>query len=186
MRRMIVGMVASLSLVAAIALAGCGAAGGAGGLYGPPAGSPPSGSGGTDGARVATATATVAGTSEAILTNGAGRTLYYFADDTAASSQCTGVCAQTWPPALAGSGTPTAEGTLPGMLGVLQDANGAQVTYNGHPLYVYSGDSAAGDTHGEGIDGKWHVATPTLAALTAPSTQATPTATSACSGPYCY
>lgn len=181
MRRMMIGLLASL--VAALALASCGASGG--GLYGPggtgaPSGGSPSTS--ADGARVATATATVAGTSETILTNGAGRTLYYFASDTATSSQCTGACAQTWPPALAGRSTPTATTTLPGTLGVLEDANGTQVTYNGHPLYIYSGDSAPGDTHGEGIDGLWHVATPTLAAQTAPAPAASPT----CSGYYCY
>ncbi|HEX6123453.1 MAG TPA: hypothetical protein VFY89_09840, partial [Ktedonobacterales bacterium] len=88
MRRMTRGLLASLGLVAALALASCGASGG--GLYGPGgAGASPTGTAGTsaDGARVATATATVAGTSETILTTGAGRTLYYFASDTATSSQ---------------------------------------------------------------------------------------------------
>ena len=53
--------------------------------------------------------------------------------------------------------------SLPGVLGVVKNANGTQVTYNGHPLYTYSGDSAAGQTHGEGFAGKWFVATPVLA-----------------------
>ena len=45
----------------------------------------------------------------------------------------------------------------------LGDANGTQVTYNGHLLYTYAGDSKPGDTNGEGIDGVWFVATPDLA-----------------------
>jgi hypothetical protein len=59
------------------------------------------------------------------------------------------------------------------------------VLYNGHPLYRYSGDMAPGDTHGDGIEGKWHVATPDLAVnRTSPSSgQPTPTM---CSGHYCY
>jgi predicted lipoprotein with Yx(FWY)xxD motif len=184
-------MLASLCLGMGMVLAGCGTTGSTGGgLYGSGGASTPStgtgGSTGGNGAQIGTATATVAGTSETILTNGAGRTLYYFADDTATSSQCTGACAQTWPPALAGASTPTAASALPGTLSVLNDGNGAQVTYNGHPLYIYSGDAAPGDTHGEGIEGKWHVATPTLAAQSAGAGQVTPTATSTCTGYGCY
>jgi hypothetical protein len=35
---------------------------------------------------------------------------------------------------------------------------GAQVTYNGHPLYLFAGDQAAGDTNGQGLTefgGSW-------------------------------
>ena len=114
---------------------------------------------------IKTATATVKGQSETILTNAQGQTLYYFTPDTAAKAACTGGCAQTWPPLLfTGSGTPTSATTLPGMLSVLSNANGSQVEYSGYPLYTYSGDTAPGQTTGAGLFGKWFVATPALAA----------------------
>ena len=113
---------------------------------------------------VKTAQATVKGKVTTILTNAQGRTLYYFMPDTASNTVCISVCAKIWPPLLfTGTGTPTASASLPGVLGVVKNANGTQVTYNGHPLYTYSGDSAAGQMHGEGFAGKWFVVTPVLA-----------------------
>jgi predicted lipoprotein with Yx(FWY)xxD motif len=56
-----------------------------------------------------------------------------------------------------------AASSLSGALRSLSDANGTQVTYNGHLLYTYSGDSKPGDTNGEGIGGVWFVATSNLA-----------------------
>jgi predicted lipoprotein with Yx(FWY)xxD motif len=114
---------------------------------------------------VKTATASVKGQSQTILTNAEGKTLYYFTPDTATKTACTGGCAQTWPPLLfTGSGTPTSAATLPGKLSVANTANGNQVEYNGHLLYTYAGDTAAGQTTGEGLFGKWFVCTPNLAA----------------------
>jgi hypothetical protein len=57
----------------------------------------------------------------------------------------------------------------------LNDANGSQVAYNGHPLYTYSGDSAPGQANGEGFGNIWFVAPTTLPATTTPSAGATPT-----------
>lgn len=112
---------------------------------------------------VQTAQATVSGKATTILTDSQGRTLYYFTPDTASKTACTGSCAQAWPPLLfTGTGTPTASTSLPGTLAVFQNANGNQIIYNDHPLYTYSGDSAAGQTNGEGLFGKWFVATPDL------------------------
>jgi predicted lipoprotein with Yx(FWY)xxD motif len=119
---------------------------------------------------VKTATATVNGKSAAILTDASGKTLYYFTSDTPTSSACSGGCASTWPPLLfSGNGSPQSASSLPGTLSVVSDANGAQVAYNGHLLYTYSGDSGPGQTNGEGIGGKWFVATPTLSVLATPS-----------------
>jgi predicted lipoprotein with Yx(FWY)xxD motif len=56
---------------------------------------------------------------------------------------------------------------LPGQLTVLSGANGNQVLYNGHPLYTYSKDGDAGNALGQGVGGKWFVATPDLAAMAA-------------------
>lgn len=115
---------------------------------------------------VNTATATVSGKSETILTNGQGMTLYYFDPDTATSIACTAGCATVWPPLLT-KGTPQATTSLAGTLSTRQDSLGLQVTYNGHPLYHYSGDQKPGDTTGDGISGQWHVATPTISVLAA-------------------
>ncbi|GAC1344226.1 MAG: hypothetical protein NVSMB27_04950 [Ktedonobacteraceae bacterium] len=117
---------------------------------------------------VQTAQATVNGKATTIFTSAQGLTLYYFAPDTSDKVACTGGCAKAWPPLLfTGSGTPTSSTPVPGKLSVLSDANGAQVQYSGYPLYTYSGDTAPGQTKGEGLFGKWFVCTPTLAALTA-------------------
>jgi predicted lipoprotein with Yx(FWY)xxD motif len=89
-----------------------------------------------------------------ILVDGNGRTLYLFTpDDGMSTPQCTGGCAQTWPP-LKASGAPHATGgAQQSLLGV----ESGQVTYNGHPLYRYASDSAPGQTNGQGVGGIWYV-----------------------------
>lgn len=111
---------------------------------------------------VKTATATVGGKAETILTAGNGLTLYYRSADRPPSKVCSDGCAKTWHPLLF-SGTPPAVAGLPGKLTTQTTANGSQVEYNGHPLYTYAGDGAPGPTTGEGKGGVWHVATPGLA-----------------------
>ncbi len=111
---------------------------------------------------VKTATATVKGKAETILTNAQGKTLYHYTADTATTSACTGACAQIWRPLLVTSGAPTSAITLPGKLSAQTTANGNQVEYNGHFLYTYSADSGPGQTTGEGLFGKWFVTTPNL------------------------
>jgi len=120
-----------------------------------------------------TASVTVNGQSVTILTNAQGMTLYYFKPDTATKSACSGSCAGNWPPLLfTSSGSPTSASTLSGTLSVVADANGQQVEYNGHPLYRFASDTAPGQTNGEGVGGKWFVATLTLPVQSAP--QSTP------------
>ena len=112
---------------------------------------------------IKTATATVKGTSQTILTNAQGMTLYYRTSDVPPSTVCSGGCASAWPPlVVSGSGAPTSAASLSGKLTVVVDANGKQVAYNGHPLYTYSGDTGPGQTTGEGVAGVWHVCTPSL------------------------
>jgi len=114
---------------------------------------------------IRTAKATVDGKTETILANAQGLTLYYFTPDTATKLTCVGACAQAWPPLLAkGSGAPLADAPLGGKLSTLNDALGNQVEYNGHLLYTFVKDAAAGDVTGQGVGGKWYVATPSLAA----------------------
>ncbi len=115
------------------------------------------------GALIQTAMATVSGKSETILTNAQRMTLYYRTIDRPPTTVCSGGCASVWPPLLVtGSSTPTSTPSLPGKLSVQADANGNQVEYNGHPLYTFSGDTAPGQTTGEGFGGIWHVCIPSL------------------------
>ena len=127
------------------------------------AASTPTSAASTTGTVIHTASATVNGKTVTLLTNAQGMTLYYFQPDTATTSACTGGCASIWPPYIS-SATP-AKGTLSGILALQTNANGSQVTYNGHPLYNYSGDTGPGQTNGEGISNKWFVATNDLTAL---------------------
>jgi predicted lipoprotein with Yx(FWY)xxD motif len=117
----------------------------------------------TPASTVLTRTAVVKGTQTTILTTAQGQTLYHITSDTATTSTCTGSCASTWPPLLfTGSGSPTAASSLPHALSVQHTANGQQVEYDKHLLYTYSADTAPGETKGEGLFGKWFVATPNL------------------------
>ena len=91
-----------------------------------------------------------------------GLTLYTFANDTEGMSTCTGNCATTWPPLLVEEGEPTASMDVTGSLGVYErmEDGGRQLTYNGMPLYYFSGDSKPGDTNGQGLGNVWFVAAP--------------------------
>jgi predicted lipoprotein with Yx(FWY)xxD motif len=96
-----------------------------------------------------------------ILVDGAGKTLYLFERDTASRSTCSGECVAEWP-AVTSDGAPQAgDGVSASMLGTSERSDGTtQVTYGGHPLYYYSGDSSAGQTNGQGLDAfgaKWYV-----------------------------
>jgi predicted lipoprotein with Yx(FWY)xxD motif len=100
-------------------------------------------------------TATIGGTT--ILTNARGFTLYSFAPDTPATSKCYGSCAAYWPPV---TGPAAANPGVPGRVGTIRRTDGTeQLTYNGHPLYTYVGDSAPGQARGNNLNlngGLWH------------------------------
>ncbi|HKS69932.1 MAG TPA: hypothetical protein VJQ45_05910 [Ktedonobacterales bacterium] len=151
----------ALIALAALVAAGCGTSASPYGSSGGSSGGTSSGTS-ASAAHVGTHSATVGGKSETVLANSQGMTLYYFDSDTTSSSACSSGCTSTWP-AVISSGSPVADGSLSGTLSVIADANGNQVTYNGHPLYTYSGDTAAGQANGDGIEGKWHAATPSVA-----------------------
>lgn len=146
-------------VAAAVVIAGCG-----GTSYGGAAAT-----GGTA-APTATKTASNAATVDLatskfgkILVDNKGRTLYLFAADKSTTSTCSGACASLWPP-LTVSGTPKAgAGVTSSLLGTTKRGDGTtEVTYAGHPLYYYAGDSAAGQTTGQDISqfgAKWYVLT---------------------------
>jgi predicted lipoprotein with Yx(FWY)xxD motif len=92
--------------------------------------------------------ATINGT--AVVTNSKGMTLYWFAPDTSTTSNCSGSCATYWPPL---TGPVTAGSGVTGTLGTITRADGTkQATYDGHPLYTYVGDTAAGQAKGNGLN----------------------------------
>jgi predicted lipoprotein with Yx(FWY)xxD motif len=111
------------------------------------------------------ATVTTARTGLArILVDGRGRSLYLFEKDTHGRSACARTCAAYWPPLLT-NGRPVAiKGAKASLLGSIRRADGSrQVSYAGHPLYFFSGDSGRGQTNGEGLHdfgAGWHVLTP--------------------------
>jgi predicted lipoprotein with Yx(FWY)xxD motif len=99
-----------------------------------------------------------------ILIDSQGRTLYLWQADTGAKSTCTGACASAWPP-LVTTGKPTAgSGVKSSLLATAKRADGTeQVTYNGHPLYRFAGDTAPRQTNGQGSTGfgaLWYVLSP--------------------------
>jgi predicted lipoprotein with Yx(FWY)xxD motif len=97
-----------------------------------------------------------------VLASARGRTLYWFALDTPAKSRCTGACASAWPP-VTGRPRLAAGAAVTGRLGTIKRPGGeVQVTWNGHPLYTYAGDSAGGQANGNGVvgfGGLWHAVT---------------------------
>jgi predicted lipoprotein with Yx(FWY)xxD motif len=97
----------------------------------------------------------------AVLTDGTGMTLYVFFEDSGGRSMCYDACAQNWPPLLT-TAEPVAAGEIDGgLLGTLERDDGAlQVTYDGHPLYRYTGDSEPGDLRGLGSGNVWYPVTP--------------------------
>lgn len=95
------------------------------------------------------------------LTGKDGMTLYVFTMDTAPGvSACDGDCAAAWPPVLVPVGSwPAAGEGVTGVVGVAGRSDGTwQVTYDGRPLYTWQGDTAAGDTTGQGVGDVWYVA----------------------------
>ena len=96
-----------------------------------------------------------------VLADGKGRTLYLFEKDKGPKSTCFGACASAWPP-LTTSGNPKAgAGISAAKLGTSSRGSGdREVTYDGHPLYLYAGDSGPGETSGQGLNqfgAEWYV-----------------------------
>ena len=146
----------------AVALAACGSA----------AASSPSSSGSSSSSPAAAAanslkTAKIGGAT--VLTSAKGFTLYSFAPDTPTTSKCNGACAANWPPV---KGPVTATGVT-GTFGTIKRSDGsAQATFDGHPLYTFTGDTAPGQANGNGLNaagGLWHEITTSGAAAPAPA-----------------
>lgn len=185
-RNALISLVAGCALVAALVVAGCGgsatasqqssgggasrSSGNSSGGYGYGGGG---GSVGSPAPAKATAAATIAVRTTSlgrILVDGRGMTLYLFEKDTGTSSTCYGSCAQFWPPVTTQAAPKAGAGVDAAKLGTTTRDDGTkQVTYNGHPLYLYSGDAGPGATNGEGVDtfgALWYVLSPGGNAIT--------------------
>lgn len=156
------GVAVGVAVVALVASACAKNAGGSSGGGGGGGGSTPAMSAGSIGTRSISSVGTV-------LVNGSGLTLYYLTTDKGGKVTCTGSCASTWPPVIVTS-TPSAGSGVMGTLGTVTDPDGKkQLTYDGWPLYTYSGDSAPGQANGQGVGGVWFAMTPSGTTSSSPS-----------------
>lgn len=114
-------------------------------------------------ARAATVTTARTGLGR-ILVDGRGRSLYLFEKDAHGSSACSGACATYWPPLLTKGRSIGIKGAKPSLLGSIRRSDGTrQVSYAGHPLYLFFGDTKRGQTNGEGLrdfGAGWYVLMP--------------------------
>ncbi len=139
----------------ALTVAACGGGGSAATAAAPPAKSTTTTTTTTTTAK--TVTVRVAKSSlGSILVDSTGRTLYLFKADMGTKSACMGACAVAWPPLLA-TGKPIAgKGLTASKLGTTTRSGGTrQVTYNGHPLYLFIKDTKPGRRHRPGPHGVW-------------------------------
>lgn len=156
------------ALLTAAVVAGCGGsssstnASSGGGAYGSHTAKPTSTPAGTSSSAAMVKTAD--GSLGKFLVDANGRSLYLWVADKGSTSTCSGGCAQAWPP-LTTTGKPQAgTGAQSALLGTTKRADGKmEVTYAGHPLYYFSGDSQPGQTTGQGNEGfgaYWWVVAP--------------------------
>lgn len=153
-------MGALLAALAALVIAGCG--GGSSSTSGTE-------TGGSEGAAANTSSeggsggATISATEieglGSVLVDAEGMTVYEFTpDEGGTESTCYGACEGLWPPVLAEGKATAGEGAMSSDLGTTKRKDGStQVTYNGHPVYTYSGDNAPGEANGQEIEGTWFV-----------------------------
>ncbi|MGH2907969.1 MAG: COG4315 family predicted lipoprotein [Solirubrobacteraceae bacterium] len=103
------------------------------------------------------------------LTGANGHALYLWDADRHDKSNCSGACAAAWPPLLSRSRPSAGRGVKASDLSTIARHGGArQVTYEGHPLYYFAGDSR-GSTRGQGSDGfgaRWWLVSSSGSAIT--------------------
>jgi predicted lipoprotein with Yx(FWY)xxD motif len=103
----------------------------------------------------------ISGIEDMALVDGKGRTLYLWEADKNGTSTCTSACAAAWPPVTVSGTAQAGSGITQSLLGTVKRDDGTeQVTYNGHPLYYFVGDTAAGMAKGQGskaFGADWYV-----------------------------
>jgi predicted lipoprotein with Yx(FWY)xxD motif len=153
---------AALIPLAALAVVGCGGSSGTSANAAPahPKTTPPPKT--ASGARATVKTSNSG--SGTILVDSTGRTLYLFGKDSGTTSACTGACATAWPPLLTKGKPSVGSGATASLVGTTMRSGGTtQVTYKGHPLYLFVKDTTPGETNGQGLTafgGRWLTLTP--------------------------
>ena len=156
-------LLAALAAAAATVVAACGTSGGrSAGPYGPAPSSASRARAMIAGEPTLTARHTALGT---ILTTGRGFTVYAFEADRGTRSACFGACAAAWPPVTTTSTHITVAGAAARSLAGQTTRPGGQrqLTYAGHPLYTFAGDTSPGAANGQGSDAfgaRWDVLLP--------------------------
>jgi predicted lipoprotein with Yx(FWY)xxD motif len=167
--KLIAGVGGALS--AAVVVAACSS--GASSSAAAPAASPAGGSSSSAGASSSggTVITTAKSSGGTVLASSSGRAVYLWAKDTGDMSNCNGACAGAWPPVTTTSTATASGGAVASDIGTITRSDGTkQVTYDGHPLYYFSGDSGPGAASGQGSDAfgaKWWLVAPTGSDVTA-------------------
>jgi len=125
-------------------------------------------------AGAAVSVATASSSAGTYLVGASGRPLYLWVADSHNKSACGGACAVAWPPLTTKSAAVAATGVTMSQLGTTTRSDGVkQVTYDGHPLYYFAGDTSKGSFTGQGsteFGAKWWLVAPTGAAITKAAT----------------
>jgi predicted lipoprotein with Yx(FWY)xxD motif len=151
-RRVVLALPALAATAATLAACGSGSSSGGGAAASPSSAAPAAG----------TALEVRSTSLGPVLTDGKGFTLYAFEADKGTMSNCTGGCATAWPPAtVAGTASQLGTGVKQSLVAQTTRADGTrQLTYAGHPLYRFVGDTTAGSTNGQGktaFGARWDV-----------------------------
>jgi predicted lipoprotein with Yx(FWY)xxD motif len=143
--------VTATAAVAGLMLAACGS-GGNGNSTSSPAAKASSAAAGQASGTTSLSVRHISDIPDPALVSADGRTLYLFEGDENGKSTCTGACATAWPPYTVPGMPHAGPGIDQSLLGTIHRPDGTtQVTYNGHPLYLFSGDTKSGDAKGQGI-----------------------------------
>jgi predicted lipoprotein with Yx(FWY)xxD motif len=130
---------------------------------------------------------TASGGGGTFLTDGAGHAIYLWTADGTDKSTCSGACAGAWPPVTTTGSVTGKNGVQSTDLKTIARSDGSmQVTYFGHPLYYFAGDSSAGEANGQGSDGfgaKWWLVSTAGQDVTASVASFTPGSSGAGSAP---
>jgi predicted lipoprotein with Yx(FWY)xxD motif len=182
-------LIAGVAAVPVIALVAAGCGGGNGGGGNSAAASTPPKTASGQATTIGTASEGNLGT---ILVDSQGRTLYLFQKDSGTTSTCFGACASAWPPLRASGKATVGSGLRAALVGTTSRSDGMpQVTYNGHPLYLFAGDQKPGDTEGQGstaFGGGWFALNSAGNQVTAqaPASSSSSTTSSSSGGGYAY
>ena len=195
--RLAAGAGSAFGVALLVAACSTGSSGTAAAGSGSPAGaSSSSAAAGGSGSTVITTVSSSAGT---FLATSSGHAVYLWIKDGNGMSACTGACTGAWPPVTTTGQVTASGGAKSSDLGTITRPDGTkQVTYDGHPLYFFAGDSGPGMASGQGNDGfgaKWWLVSPSGSDVTSavsaftksgsgtsPAPAATPTSSSAGGG----